>query len=124
MNRIAQLFTASLLLAGGVVAAPAEDVGGTVTPYSLNAFNGDADAIADALREVKRRGGISRFVMSGPGHKVRVNGMLDAEGYAALGDFDLTAVRRYMAQCYVYFLQFSGEDGEYCDYVRGWLERV
>ena len=85
MNRIAQLFTASLLLAGGVVAAPAEDVGGTVTPYSLNAFNGDADAIADALREVKRRGGISRFVMSGPGHKVRVNGMLDAEGYAALG---------------------------------------
>ena len=46
------------------------------------------------------------------------------EGYAALGDFDLTAVRRYMAQCYVYFLQFSGDDGEYCDYVRGWLERV
>ncbi len=46
------------------------------------------------------------------------------EGYAALGDFDLTAVRRYMAQCYVYFLQFSGDDGEYCDYVRGWLKGV
>ena len=84
MKRIAQI-AAAALLAGSVAAAPAEDVGGTVTPYSLNAFNGDTDAIADALREVKRRGGISRFVMSGPGHAVRVNGMLDVAGYAALG---------------------------------------
>ena len=84
MKRIAQI-AAAALLAGSVAAAPAEDVGGTVTPYSLNAFNGDADAIADALREVKRRGGISRFVMSGPGHTVRVNGMMDVAGYAALG---------------------------------------
>lgn len=84
MKRIAQI-TAAALLAGTVAAAPAEEVGGTVMPYSLNAFNGDADAIADALREVKRRGGISRFVMSGPGHTVRVNGMMDVAGYAALG---------------------------------------
>ncbi|MBR0505156.1 MAG: hypothetical protein IJJ84_07085, partial [Kiritimatiellae bacterium] len=84
MKRIAQI-AAAALLAGTVAAAPAEEVGGTVMPYSLNAFNGDADAIADALREVKRRGGISRFVMSGPGHTVRVNGMMDVAGYAALG---------------------------------------
>ena len=83
MKRIVQI--AAALLAGAVVAEPAEDVGGTVMPYSLNAFNGDADAIADALREVKRRGDISRFVMSGPGHTVRVNGMMDVAGYAALG---------------------------------------
>ena len=86
MKRIAKLFAASLLLAwSGAAGAPAEDVGGTVMPYSLNAFDGDVDAIADMLREVKRRGGISRFVMSGPGHKVRVNGMMDVAGYAALG---------------------------------------
>ena len=84
MKRIVQI-AAAALLAGAVVAEPAEDVGGTVMPYSLNAFNGDADAIADALREVKRRGDISRFVMSGPGHTVRVNGMMDVAGYAALG---------------------------------------
>lgn len=46
------------------------------------------------------------------------------DGYAALGDFDLSAVRRCMAQCYVYFLQFSGNDRAYCDYVRGWLEAL
>ena len=48
MKRIVQI-AAAALLAGAVVAEPAEDVGGTVMPYSLNAFNGDADAIADAL---------------------------------------------------------------------------
>ena len=86
MKRIAQIAAAAVLLAGAVAAAtPAEDVGGTVMPYSLNAFNGDADAIADALREVKRRGGISRFVMSAPGHGVRVSGIMDVAGYAAIG---------------------------------------
>lgn len=84
MKRVVQI-AAAALLAGAVAAAPEDDVGGTVMPYSLNAFNGDADAIADALREVKRRGDISRFVMSGPGHTVRVNGMMDVAGYAALG---------------------------------------
>ena len=54
-------------------------------PYGLGAFGGDADKIAERLCEVKARGGISRFVMSGPGHRVRVNGIMDVEGYAALG---------------------------------------
>ena len=62
-----------------------EEVGGTVMPYGLGAFGGDTDKIAERLREVKARGGISRFVMSGPGHRVRVNGIMDVEGYAALG---------------------------------------
>ena len=62
-----------------------EEVGGTVMPYGLGAFGGDTDKIAERLREVKARGGISRFVMSGPGHKVRVSGIMDVEGYAALG---------------------------------------
>ena len=68
------------------VACPAvEDVGGTVMPYSLAAFGGDTDKIAELLRNVKERGGISRFTMSGPGHRVRVNGIMDVAGYAALG---------------------------------------
>lgn len=43
------------------------------------------------------------------------------KGYAKYGEYDPAAVRYYMAQCYVYFLEFSGEDKEYCDYVRAWL---
>ena len=54
-------------------------------PYGLGSFHGDTDKIAGRLREVKERGGISRFVMSGPGHAVRVNGIMDVDGYAALG---------------------------------------
>lgn len=46
------------------------------------------------------------------------------KGYAEYGDCDLDAVRYYMAQCYVYFLQFSKEDREYCDYIRAWLRRT
>lgn len=42
-------------------------------------------------------------------------------GYAQHGDYNMEAVKYYMAQCYVYFLQFSGEDAEYCAYVRAWL---
>ena len=76
---------AVLLTVEAVAMLPAEDVGGTVMPFGLGAFNGDTDKIAERLREVKARGGISRFVMSGPGHRVRVNGMMDVEGYAALG---------------------------------------
>ena len=30
----------------------------------------------------------------------------------------------YMAQIYVYFLQFSREDAEYCAYVRDWLKKT
>ena len=74
--------------AGLVLAASSackEEVGGTVMPFGGRAFNGDADRIVEMLREVKARGGISRFVMSGPGHTVRVNGMMDVAGYAGLG---------------------------------------
>ena len=69
-----------------VMTCPAvEDIGGTVMPFGLGSFHGDTDKIAERLREVKRRGGISRFAMSGPGHSVRVNGIMDVAGYAALG---------------------------------------
>lgn len=74
--------------AGLVLAASSackEEVGGTVMPFGGRAFDGDADRITEMLREVKARGGISRFVMSGPGHAVRVNGMMDVAGYAGLG---------------------------------------
>ena len=74
--------------AGLVLAASSackEEVGGTVMPFGGRAFNCDADRIVEMLREVKARGGISRFVMSGPGHTVRVNGMMDVAGYAGLG---------------------------------------
>ena len=64
---------------------PTEDVGGTVMPYGIGSYRGDTDKIAERLREVKRRGGISRFVMSGPGHSVRVNGIMDVAGYSAIG---------------------------------------
>ena len=65
--------------------ADLEEVGGTVMPQGLGSFNGDADKIAQRLREVKARGGISRFVMAGPGHGVRINGMMDVAAYARLG---------------------------------------
>ena len=64
---------------------PKEEIGGTVMPYGLGSFHGDTDKIAERLREVKARGGISRFTMCGPGHSVRVNGMMNVEGYAELG---------------------------------------
>ena len=78
---------AAVVLVCGVCAAdaPAEDVGGTVMPYGIGSYHGDTDKIADQLRAVKRRGGISRFVMSGPGHSVRVNGIMGVAGYAAIG---------------------------------------
>ena len=83
MYRILKVCFAVVLF---TVTCPAvEDVGGTVMPFGLGSFNGDTDKIAERLREVKRRGGISRFVMSGPGHRVRVNGIMDVAGYATLG---------------------------------------
>ena len=45
-------------------------------------------------------------------------------GYAEHGEYDPDAVRFYTAQCYVYFLQFSGNDPEYCGYVRDWLKSL
>ena len=89
MNLALNMSASAMLLVSALSAAscqpPAEDVGGTVMPFGLGAFGGDADKIAERLREVKARGGISRFVMSGPGHRVRINGIMDVAGYAALG---------------------------------------
>ncbi|MBQ7874695.1 MAG: aminoglycoside phosphotransferase family protein [Oscillospiraceae bacterium] len=42
-------------------------------------------------------------------------------GYSKYGEYDPAAVRFYMAQIYPYFLEFSQNDEEYCDYVKGWL---
>lgn len=43
------------------------------------------------------------------------------DGYAECGSCDLDAVRYYMAQCYVHFLGFCADDGDYCRYARTWL---
>ena len=43
------------------------------------------------------------------------------KGYRQFGAYDAEAVKIYMAQCYVYFLSFCGDDPEYCAYVREWL---
>lgn len=45
-------------------------------------------------------------------------------GYAQHGTYNPDAVRYYMAQCYVYFLQFCSDDHLYCDYVRTWLRQL
>lgn len=42
------------------------------------------------------------------------------KGYSRYGTYDADAVRYYMAQNYVHFLNFSSND-EYCGYVRAWL---
>lgn len=45
-------------------------------------------------------------------------------GYSQVGTCCADAVRFYMAQCYVQFLSFSGDDAEYCAYVRNWLKEL
>ena len=42
-------------------------------------------------------------------------------GYSEIGEFDERAVRRYMAQCYIHFLEFSADDQEYCAFAGAWL---
>ncbi len=44
-------------------------------------------------------------------------------GYQQIAPCDPEAIKYYMAQCYVYFLQFSGADTEYCEYIRAWLKQ-
>lgn len=46
------------------------------------------------------------------------------QGYLQFGECDIEAIEYYMAQCYVYFLQFSLEDAEYCNYIRTWIKRL
>lgn len=45
------------------------------------------------------------------------------QGYARHGEYDPWAVRYYMAQSYVYFLEFSDDDPEYCVYIHTWLDK-
>lgn len=45
-------------------------------------------------------------------------------GYREHGSYDAAAVQYYMAQIYVYFLSFSKDDTEYCEYVRNWLRKI
>lgn len=49
--------------------------------------------------------------------------VLFIRGYQKHGICNVDAVKYYMAQCYVYFLCFSGDDKDYCEYVRDWLNR-
>jgi hypothetical protein len=76
------------LLAGAVRGAnspSAESFNGTLMPYSLGACGGDPAALADRLRTIKARSGISKFLLYGPGHGVRITGMLDVDAYEAIG---------------------------------------
>ncbi|MBE5900314.1 MAG: aminoglycoside phosphotransferase family protein [Lachnospiraceae bacterium] len=43
-------------------------------------------------------------------------------GYAIAGECNREAVFYYMAQCYVYFLQFQSNEEEYKEYIRSWLK--
>ena len=69
----------------GAVACAIEEIGGTVMPLSGQVSQEGAQGIAQRLRAIKARGGISRFVLSAPGHSVRVKGMMDVAGYAEIG---------------------------------------
>lgn len=42
-------------------------------------------------------------------------------GYSRYGEYNAEAVRYYMAQNYVYFLQSNDDAPEYCHYIRTWL---
>lgn len=44
-------------------------------------------------------------------------------GYQKHGVCNVEAVKYYMAQCYVYFLCFSDDDTDYCEYVWKWLNQ-
>lgn len=44
------------------------------------------------------------------------------QGYERYGRLNREAVVYYMAQCYVYFLSFCGDDVAYCTYIRDWLQ--
>ena len=74
-----------LVMAAQAESTPMESVGGTVMPFGGSSFGGDAEKAAERMRIVKARGRISRFVMSGIGSSVRVNGMKGPEAYTTLG---------------------------------------
>ena len=74
-----------LVMAAQAESMSMESVGGTVMPFGGSSFGGDAEKAAERMRIVKERGRISRFVMSGIGSSVRVNGMKGPEAYTTLG---------------------------------------
>ena len=76
---------------------PMESVGGTVMPFGGSSFGGDAEKAAERMRIVKERGRISRFVMSGIGSSVRVNGIKGPEAYTALGHHIANVQRKVAA---------------------------
>ena len=45
------------------------------------------------------------------------------KGYGEIGEYDLCAIRFYMAQCYTWFLEFT-KDKEYCEYARNRLNGI
>lgn len=55
--------------------------------------------------------------------KTEAEQQLFLNGYAKYGQYDIHAVKYYMAQIYVHFLKFSGDDKVYCEYVRSWLHK-
>ena len=75
MTKRVQIFVAAFASLASV-ACFAEEIGGAVLPMSAPLLNGDVKAIAQKLRTIKERGAISRFVLSSPGHSVRINGMM------------------------------------------------
>lgn len=96
---------------------------------------------ANILWQDRRISGILDFELSGygdrdfdiawaiflrPGQKFmktdrEVNAFL--RGYQKHGTCDISAVRYYMAQCYVYFMSFCKEEEDYCNYIRSWLNK-
>ena len=79
------LLVLPLMMTAEAASMPMESVGGTVMPFGGSSFGGDAEKAAERMRVVKERGRISRFVMSGIGSSVRVNGMKGPEAYTTLG---------------------------------------
>lgn len=54
--------------------------------------------------------------------KTRAEQQLFLDGYAKHGHYNMRNIQYYMAQIYIYFLSFSGDNPEYCQYIRAWLE--
>ena len=95
MTKRVQIFVAAFASLASV-ACFAEEIGGAVLPMSAPLLNGDVKAIAQKLRAIKERGAISRFVLSSPGHSVRINGMMGVDAYRKIG-CTLRAVREAVA---------------------------
>lgn len=91
LGNIPVIFACALAAAGmhsGHAAAGrtcAESFADTLMPYALKSCGGDSERLADRLRTIKARSGISKFLLYGPGHSVRITGMLDVADYEAIG---------------------------------------